>query len=471
MAQPLHAEEVAPAEVLLGGLLDSWTPVEHVDGVLVVRGRVGQTALIVFTTDRRRQGGALGRDGCAAVVRATDRAVGEHVPVVGLWHSGGARLGEGVAGLDGVARLFAAQTRASGQVLQVSVIVGPAAGGAAYGAALGDLVILGPAGRIFVTGPQVVRAVTSEAVDAERLGGRLTQARSGVLHRHADTDTEALADTRRLVQLVTHPGWVALPPSPGPDPSGLVPHEHRLAYDVRRVASSLLDRATFLELQAEWAPNVVVGLGRLAGRSVGVLCNQPQWLAGCLDAAGSDKASRFVQWCDAMGLPLVCLVDVPGYLPGVAQEEGGVVRRGAKLLHAYAASSVPRITLVLRKAFGGGYIAMGSKGLGADLVLAWPGAHIDVMGAEAAAEVLHRRELAATPPTRRPARLAALAALHAEHSGGLSRALAIGAVDEIVTPAQTRPRLAEALQALQATRPSRRANPLSETSRSILTPF
>jgi acetyl-CoA/propionyl-CoA carboxylase carboxyl transferase subunit len=240
-----------------------------------------------------------------------------------------------------------------------------------------------------------------------------------------------------------------------------VPSEHRLAYDVRPVVRAVLDPGTLVELQAGWARNVVTGLGRLAGRTVGVVANNPIRMAGCLDAASGDKAGRFVQWCDAHGIPLLFLVDVPGYLPGVDQEDAGVVRRGAKLLHAYAASVVPRLTVVLRKSFGGAFIAMGSKGLGADRVFAWPGAQVDVMGAVAAIEVLHRRELAAeTDPDRRAQLVLRLAAAHEATTGGLARALESGAVDEVLPPHLTRRELVTALAALPDRRGAHRNPPL-----------
>lgn len=453
-----------PVAVLARGrldrLLDSWVPLDEADGVVVARGTIGPVEVLAFATDSAVQGGALGAEGCAAIAAVTDRAVCEGRPVVGIWHSGGARLREGVAGLDGVARVFAAQTRASGRVPQISLVLGPAAGGAAYGPALTDVVVLGPAGRVFVTGPDVVRRVTGEDVDAERLGGADTQTRSGVVHLAESTDAAAVRRTRELLVLLGAPGKVDLRRAAGPDPSSLVPSEHRLSYDVRPVVEAVLDLGTFVELQAGWARNAVVGLGRLAGRTVGVVANQPQWLAGCLDAETGDKTGRFVQWCDSLGLPLIFLVDVPGYLPGVGQEDGGVVRRGAKLLHAYAAAVVPRLTVVLRKSFGGAFIAMGSKGLGADVVFAWPGAQVDVMGASAAIEVLHRRELAAEcDPVRRAELVVRLVAQHEATTGGLTRAVECGAVDEVLEPADTRRRLVEALAALPDHRRGDRANP------------
>jgi acetyl-CoA/propionyl-CoA carboxylase carboxyl transferase subunit len=240
-----------------------------------------------------------------------------------------------------------------------------------------------------------------------------------------------------------------------------VPAEHRKAYDVRPVLAAVLDQGSLLELHQGWAPNAVTALGRLGGRTVGVVANNPVRLAGCLDAASGDKTGRFVQWCDSLGIPLLFFVDVPGYLPGLGQEEGGVVRRGAKLLHAYAAASVPRLTVVLRKSFGGAFIAMGSKGLGADRVFAWPGAHLDVMGASAAVEVLHRRELAAEPDVQRRAALVdELAARHTATTGGLARALEHGCIDAVIEPSTTRRTFIDALAALPSGRGTGRNGPL-----------
>ena len=448
----------------LATLLDGWRVLEEADGVLVGQGSIRGTEVIAFATDPTVQGGALGVASSAAIAAATDRAVELGIPVVGVWHSGGSRLREGVSGLDGVARIFVAQTRASGKVLQVSVVLGPAAGGAAYGPALTDVVIMGPRGRIFVTGPDVVRRVTGEDVDMERLGGPDTHGRlSGVVHLAAATDDEALYAARRLVGLVGAQGQVDVrfADDDDRDPGSLVPTNDRQSYDVRPVVKALLDPGSHLELHADWAMSAVTFLGRLGGRSVGVVANDPQRIAGCLDAETGDKTGRFVQWCDAMGLPLIFLVDVPGYLPGVAQEDLGVLRRGAKLLHAYAGATVPRLTVVLRKAYGGAFIAMGSKGLGADLVLAWPGAQVDVMGASAAVEVLHRRELAAERDPQARARLVLrLAADHEATTGGLTRALECGAVDRVVEPRDTRSALVRTLAELPQRRGSRPNGPL-----------
>lgn len=447
----------------LEALLDRWSLIQSVSGVVAVEGSIRGTEVIAFATDPAVQGGALGIEGCTLIAEVTDLAVLRRVPVIGVWHSGGARLREGVGSLDAVGRVFAAQTAASGRVLQVSVVLGPAAGGAAYGPALTDVVIMGPSGRVFVTGPDVVRRVTGEDVDMDRLGGPDTHSRtSGVAHLAAPTDDEALYTARRLALLVGAQGTVdTVRLEEGRDPGELVPSDPRKSYDVRPVLTAILDPGSYLELHRDWATSAVTMLGRLGGRTVGVVANDPKTLAGCLDAATGDKTGRFVQWCDGMGLPLVFVVDVPGYLPGVGQEDEGVLRRGAKLLHAFAGASVPRVTVVTRKAYGGAFIAMGSKGLGADRVFAWPGAQVDVMGATAAVEVINRRELAAErDPSARAALVLRLAAEHEATTGGLTRALECGAVDEVIDPAQTRRVLAEALAQLPARTGTRPNGPL-----------
>jgi acetyl-CoA/propionyl-CoA carboxylase carboxyl transferase subunit len=415
-------------------------------GVLAARGTVEGSPAVAFCSDATIMGGAMGADGCRHIVDAIDTAVRERVPVVGIWHSGGARLAEGVVALHAVGEVFAAMVRASGRVPQVSVVLGPAAGGAAYGPALTDLVIMGPAGRVFVTGPDVVRSVTGEVVDQEQLGGPDTHGRrSGVVHVVTDSEQGALDTARQAVDLLAAQGAFApAEGEPDVDLRALLPEQPQRAYDVKPLVAALLD-SPGLELHPRWAPNVVTTLGRLAGRTVGVIANNPLRLGGCLDSASAEKAARFVRMCDAFGVPLVVVVDVPGYLPGVGQEWDGVVRRGAKLLHAFAEAVVPRVTLVTRKSFGGAYIAMNSRSLGATAVFAWPGAEVAVMGAKAAVGILHRKRLAAAPPGEREALHAQLAEEHERIAGGVNRAVQIGVVDEVVEPVRTKRALVAAL--------------------------
>ena len=413
-------------------------------GVVAGVGLVHGSGVVAFASDPRVQGGAMGSGGCAAIVSAYAEAVTRGVPVVGLWHSGGARLAEGVASLHAVGTVFAAMTAASGRIPQISVVLGPAAGGAAYGPALTDIVILSGQGRIFVTGPDVVRSVTGEDVDMERLGGPEPHSRrSGVVHVVTQTDAEALEAARQLAAMLSDQGKIA-EDAEYRDLSGVLPDSPRRAYDVHALTSKLLDTPG-VELHPRWAPNIVTILGRLAGRTVGVVASNPMRLGGCLDAASAEKGARFVRMCDAFGVPLVVLVDVPGYLPGVGQEWDGVVRRGAKLLHAFAEATVPRVTLVTRKAIGGAYIAMNSRSLGATKVFAWPGAEIAVMGSVAAIRILHRRTLASVPADRLHEAEAELAAEHEATIGGLQRAVDLGVVDAIIEPGQTRQEIARAI--------------------------
>ncbi|MGH3718697.1 MAG: acyl-CoA carboxylase subunit beta [Pseudonocardiaceae bacterium] len=427
-------------------------------GAFAARGRIDGAKVIAYCTDATTMGGAMGSEGCRHIVEAIDTAVRERSPVIGLWHSGGARLAEGVEALDAVGQVFAAMVRASGRVPQISVVLGAAAGGAAYGPALTDVVIMAPDGRVFVTGPDVVRSVTGEQIDMEALGGPSAHGKkSGVAHVVASSEPDALLRARHITGLFARPGMFDLHSiHEEVDLSEYLPAERQRAYDVHPLLNAVLDEPDltggFAELQPKWAPNIVVGLGRLAGRTIGVIANNPLRLGGCLDSTSAEKAARFVRMCDSFGVPMLILVDVPGYLPGVGQEWDGVVRRGAKLLHAFAEAIVPRVTLVTRKAFGGAYIAMNSRSLGATQVFAWPQAQVAVMGAKAAVGILHRRALAAAAEDEREALHAKLAEHHEQIAGGVDRAVAIGVVDEVIKPAQTRRRLAEALAAAPAGR-------------------
>jgi acetyl-CoA/propionyl-CoA carboxylase carboxyl transferase subunit len=422
-------------------------------GVLAARGEIDGTPVVAFATDATRMGGAMGYEGCRHIVDSIDTAVRERVPVLGLWHCGGARLQEGVVALDGVGQVFAAMVRASGRVPQISVVLGPAAGGAAYGPALTDVVVMSGTGRIFVTGPEVVRSVTGEQVDMERLGGPEPHGRrSGVVHVTTKDDESALATARRLAALLGHQGRLSPADIPAEtDLASLLPEQASRAYDVKPLVNAVLDEPG-VELHAKWAPNIVTTLGRFAGRTVGVIANNPLRLGGCLDSTSAEKAARFVRMCDSLGVPLIVLVDVPGYLPGVGQEWDGVVRRGAKLLHAFAEAVVPRVTLVTRKAYGGAYIAMNSRSLGATAVFAWPNAELAVMGASAAVNILYRKKLAGSPPDQREELRAQLIDEQTRVAGGVGRALEIGVVDDVVTPSETRRRIAEALAGAPAAR-------------------
>jgi acetyl-CoA/propionyl-CoA carboxylase carboxyl transferase subunit len=439
------------------GSLELITP-DNLSGMIAARGRIAGAKVVAFCSDATVMGGAMGDEGCDVVVKAYEVARAEQVPIIGLWHSGGARLAEGVLSLHAVGKIFYAMTQASGKIPQLSVVLGPAAGGAAYGPALTDIVILGPEGRIFVTGPDVVRSVTGEDVDMLRLGGPEPHGRrSGVVHITTDSEAAAIEQARRLTDLLANQGSISTD-IPDTDLSGFLPESAKRAYDVHPLVGGVLDEdaePSGVELHQRWAPNIVTTLGRLGGRTVGVIANNPLRLGGCLDALSAEKASRFVRMCDAFGVPLVVLVDVPGYLPGVGQEWDGVVRRGAKLLHAFAEAVVPRVTLVTRKTYGGAYIAMNARSLGATRVFAWPRAEVAVMGAVAAVRILHRRKLAEVDPELRPQVEAELAAEHEKIAGGIDRAREIGVVDEVVEPTRTRTALAIALAKAEVNGPIR----------------
>jgi acetyl-CoA/propionyl-CoA carboxylase carboxyl transferase subunit len=429
--------------------------------VRTAAGRVNGSRVIAYCTDATKMGGALGATGARRIVEAIEVALRDRCPVLGVWHSGGAKLADGVESMDAVGQMFAAMTRASGRIAQISVVVGPAAGAAAYGPALTDMIIMAPAGRVFITGPDVVKSVTGEQIDMEGLGGPEAHSRrSGVAHVTADSEADAYLRARRLVTFFARPGLFELDRlQDEQDLLRFLPASPRRAYDVRPLVRAILDSdgdgehgGGFDELQPRWAPNMVIGLGRLAGRSIGVVANNPIRKGGCLDSLSAEKASRFVRMCDSLGVSLLVIVDVPGYLPGVGQEWNGVVRRGAKLLHAFAEAMVPRVTLVTRKSYGGAYIAMNSRALGATAVFAWPDAEIAVMGAEAAVGILHRKRLAAVADHERDALKSRLVAEHAHVAGGVDRAMAIGVLDEVVSPRRTRRRLAEAFAAAPAGR-------------------
>jgi acetyl-CoA carboxylase carboxyltransferase component len=364
------------------------------------------------------------------------------VPVVGFPHSGGARLQEGVAALTAYGAIFRAQSLATVPV--ISVVSGPCAGGAAYSPALGDFVVMTQDAVMFLTGPKIIERVTREVVTAAELGGPGVQGANGVAHLVARDDVHAAELTRELLTYLPdrlRGSFPLVPPAdaPGHDPASVLPASERRVYDVRGVAEALLDRGALLELAPKWARNLVVGLGRVEGRPVGVIANQPKHLGGCLDAESSQKGAWFVSQCDRFGIPLVVLADTPGFLPGASQETAGVLRHGAALLRAFSVATVPRVTVTLRQAYGGAHIVMNSRDLGATLTLAWPQARIGVMGARQAVELVRRREIEAG------ADAAVLAdAYEAEHLP-VRVAASAGFIDEVVAPSETRDRIAHVL--------------------------
>ena len=372
--------------------------------------------------------------------------MGAQVPIIGIWHSGGARLSDGVASLDAFGEVFQSMISASGRIPQLSLVLGPTAGGGAYGPALTDVVVLAPEGRIFVTGPDVVKSVTGEDIDMAGLGGpEAHKKNSGLAHIIAASEQEAFDDIRDLTALFANHGFMS-PDVNDIDLANFVPESKVRTYEVRPLIDALLDKETeSIELLSVWAPNMMTIIGRLGGATVGVVANNPAHLAGVLDAAAGEKAARFVRTCDAFGIPLIVIADVQGFLPGAGQEWEGAVRRGAKLLHAFGEAVVPRVTLITRRAYGGAFVAMNSKALGATRVFAWPQAEVSVMGAIAAVRVLHRRILADIPAEQRESMELELAAEHEKISGGVSKAVEIGAVDEIVEPSCTRSALAKTI--------------------------
>jgi len=424
------------------------------DGVVTGSGAVLGRPVHVASQDFTVVGGSAGETHSLKVVQMMDAALKCGTPFVFINDSGGARVQEGIDSLSGYGQVFYANVKLSGAVPQISVICGPCAGGAAYSPALTDFIIQTRKAHMFITGPNVIQQVTGETVSQDELGGADTHMSiSGNVHFVADDDEQAILIAKKLLSFLPQNNTED-PPVVDPDPyvepddtiATIVPVEGTKGYDVRDVIARLVDHADFLEVQAGYARNIVVGFARIAGRTVGIIANQPNVVAGVLDINASDKASRQIRFCNAFNIPIVTLVDVPGFLPGVAQEHGGIIRHGAKMLYAYSAATVPKITVVLRKAYGGAYLAMCAKDLGADQVFAWPTAEIAVMGAEGAAAVVFRREIdAAEDPA---ARRAELVEEYRETFSTPFVAAARGLVDDIINPADTRRKVAMALELL-----------------------
>ena len=421
------------------------------DGVVAGTGRVAGRQVYAYAQEADYVGGSLGAAHADTIVRVLQLAGRARVPVVGFVESAGARLQEGVEALGGYGRIFAEHVRLHDLVPQITVIGGASAGGGSYAPALTDFVVMTDAAAMFLTGPSVVEEVMGERLTAAELGGPAVHERTGVTHLTARTDIDAALLARDLLDLLPqHAGAPAqrrttvAPPGPSPDAS--VPQEQRRVYDVRSVISALADGGRMLEISPRWARNLVTALARIDGRPVGVIANQPRYLGGVLDAETAQKGARFVDLCDRFDLPLVVLVDTPGFLPGSRQERAGVIRHGAQLVHAFAAATVPKVTVVLRKAFGGALIAMNAKELGADLTFAWPGAQLGVMGARQAVGIVHRREVAAAADPR--ACTDRLAREYADEHLGAHAAAAAGAIDEVIPAGETRARIAASLDAL-----------------------
>lgn len=435
------------------------------EGVVTGYGLIDGRPVYAFAQDFTVMGGALGEMHAAKICRAMDLARSTGAPFVGLNDSGGARIQEGVDALAGYGNIFYRNTLSSGVIPQISAVMGPCAGGAVYSPGLTDFIFMvGGTSQMFITGPQIIKAVTGEEVSVEDLGGAATHNRtSGVAHFYAADDKECLAMVRRLLAYLPSnnledPPALKVTDDPARRSEGLrdvVPDDASRAYDVREVLGPILDHGELFESQAFWAENMVTGFGRLAGRVVGIIANQVKVLAGSIDINAADKAARFVRFCDAFNVPLLTLVDTPGYLPGAAQEYGGIIRHGAKMLYAYSEATVPKVQLILRKAYGGSYLAMCARSLGADIAFAWPGAEIAVMGASGAVEIIFRDEMkaAADPGQAREERIAE----YRERFSNPYAAAARGFVDSVIDPADTRAELAKAFAVLAAKRETRPA--------------
>ena len=430
------------------------------DGVVTGHGTIEGRRVFVFSQDFTVFGGSLGEAYAEKIVKVMDMAVRYRCPVIGINDSGGARIQEGVVSLAGYADIFLRNVQASGVIPQISLVMGPCAGGAVYSPAMTDFVMMvDESAHMFITGPEVVRTVTGEDVSFEELGGAHTHAsRSGVAHFTAPDEKALLEDCRYLLSFLPQwsgeqPRWEA--PSDPPDREeaeldAIIPDESTKPYDMHGVISRVVDDAEFLEVHREWAENIICGFARLGGHAVGVVANQPRALAGVLDIDSSIKAGRFVRTCDAFNLAVVTFVDVPGFLPGTAQEWGGIIRHGAKLLYAYCEASVPKLTVITRKAYGGAYDVMGSKHVGADFNFAWPTAEVAVMGPEGAVNIVFRRELAEAADAE--ARRAELIEEYADQFANPFTAAERGYIDDVIEPRRTRTALITALEACQGKR-------------------
>jgi len=421
------------------------------DGVVAAHARVAGRPVYCYSQDASFAGGSLGEAHAQTIIEVMRLAGRARVPMLSFIESAGARMQEGLAALSGYGRIFAENVRLSGVVPQIAIVCGASAGGSAYGPALNDFVIMTEDSAMFLTGPGVVSEVTGERVDAVGLGGLRVHERNGVCHFAARSDLDAALLARELLEFLPQhrgqaPALIAAADAPGTSPATPVPAQARKVYDVRDVARALVDGGRLLEVEPRRARNVVCAFARLEGRSVGIIANQPRHLGGVLDAEASQKAARFVRTCNSFGVALVVLVDTPGFLPGTRQEGDGVIRHGAKLVHAFAEASVPSVTVILRKAFGGAFIAMNSKALGADYVFAWPGVELGVMGAQQAVGILNRREIAAAedPLAAREALAGDYAREHLQVDGASGG----GFVDELIEPDDTRERLVSCLAML-----------------------
>lgn len=474
-----HAKEKKTARERIDLLLDEGSFVEYgafvktrstyygldkldlpTDGVVTGIGTVNGRKIAVYAQDFTILGGSLGEAHALKIVKMQDLALQSGIPCVAMLDSGGARIQEGIDSLDGYGRIFFRNSRSSGVIPQISLILGPTAGGAVYSPAITDFIIMTrKTSTMYITGPAVVKDVLSEEVTHEQLGGGLVHnQRSGVAHFLASDDEDAIATARELLSYMPQNFREQPPMGPAQDIADdlsfrdVIPSGANKPYDVKDIITRIADDNHFLEVQRLFAPNIVVGFARIAGRPVGIIANQAKFMAGVLDINASDKASRFIRFCDCFNIPLLTLVDVPGYMPGTAQEHGGIIRHGAKLLYVYSEATVPKVTLILRKAYGGAYLGMCSKYLGADMVLAYPSAEIAVMGASGAAEIIFAREIknSEDPQAMRATRIKE----YEDQFSNPYRAAERGSVDDIIDPKDTRRKLAQAFAVLETKRES-----------------
>ena len=433
------------------------------DGVVTGYGTINGRLVFVYAQDFTVLGGSLGEMQAQKITQVMDLALKNGAPIIGLNDSGGARIQEGVDSLKGYGEIFFRNTISSGVIPQIAVIMGPSAGGAVYSPAIMDFVIMvDKTAHMFITGPQVIKAVTGEEIDFEGLGGAMVHnSKSGNAHLIANDDEDALLLVRELLDYLPQNNMEDPPVVESNDPpdrmdyslDDIIPDDPKKSYDVKDVIERIFDRGSFFEIHPYFAQNIVVGFARLYGKTVGIVANQPKVYAGVLDIDASDKAARFVRFCDSFNIPIITLEDVPGYMPGVAQEHGGIIRHGAKLLYAYSEATVPKITVIMRKAYGGAYIAMGSKHLRTDIVYAWPNAEIAVMGPEGAVNIVFRKEIAKAedPDKRREELIKEYRDKFANPYFAASRLY----VDDVIYPHETRPRLIQALNMLENKREER----------------
>jgi len=433
------------------------------DGVVTGYGKVNGRTVCALSQDFTARGGTLGEMHAKKICKIMDIAMTMKVPVVGFIDSGGARIQEGINALDGYGKIFLRNSCASGVIPQISAVMGPAAGGAVYSPAMTDFVFMVKrTSYMYITGPSVVKAATSEEITDDELGGAMTHnIKSGVAQFACDSDEQAITEIKNLLSYLPQSNEEKppdIPPTDSPDRTDLtlddiIPTAAQKTYDMKAIIRSIVDNGEFLEPSRQYAPNIITSFARLNGHVVGIIANQPSYFAGCLDINASDKATRFIRFCDIFNIPLLTIVDTPGYLPGSSQEWGGIIRHGAKLLWCYSEATVPKLTLITRKAYGGAYIAMCSQGLGADYTLAWPTAEIAVMGAEGAAAIIHRQEIqtADDPKAKEREKIEEYRKLFYNPYAAASQ----GYINAIIRPSNTRQTIIAAFEALRNKKESR----------------